>query len=286
MVAAYAEAAVLRNTDLTGANLDFSNLTDANLTGAVLKQAVLHDTKLCNAVVSEADFTGAVFMGCVLTALDLSCTKGLDVAHHVRASSVGIDTIVKSRTNLPLKFLRSCGVPEEILTHLPLIAGQLLDSHSSFISYSSKDDEFAHRLHSRLQQEKVAVWFAPEDMRGGRWSHDQIDSAIQVHDKLLLILSPASMASEWVKLEIRKALDDGKKRGSQKLFPIRLCSFSKLEKWKCLDANGNDLAFEIRKFHVPDFSRWRNDECFEEAFLKLLRDLRKGEPAPPTLGTA
>jgi hypothetical protein len=36
-----------------------------------------------------------------------------------------------------------------------------------------------------LQQEDLRVWFAPEDIEGGKKLHDQIFDAIRVHDKLL-----------------------------------------------------------------------------------------------------
>ena len=39
---------------------------------------------------------------------------------------------------------------------------------SCFISDSSRDEEFARRLHEKLRGEKLWVWFAPEDMQGGR----------------------------------------------------------------------------------------------------------------------
>ena len=45
----------------------------------------------------------------------------------------------------------------------------------------------------------------PEDIQGGKKPHEQIDEAIRLYDKLLLVLSPESMNSEWVKTEIRKA---------------------------------------------------------------------------------
>ena len=39
----------------------------------------------------------------------------------------------------------------------------------------------------------------------GEKLHEQIDEAIRVHEKVLLILSESSMNSEWVKTEIAKA---------------------------------------------------------------------------------
>jgi hypothetical protein len=67
---------------------------------------------------------------------------------------------------------------------------------SCFISHSSKDQPFADRLHGRMEQERLRVWDAPEDLRGGLKSVDPIDQASRLYDKLLLVLSKASMASD------------------------------------------------------------------------------------------
>jgi hypothetical protein len=99
-----------------------------------------------------------------------------------------------------------------------------------------------------MRGEKLRVWFAPEDMQGGKKLIEQIDRAIQVNDRLLLVLSEQSMKSEWVKIEIRKARQVELRDQLRKLFPIRLVSIGRLEKWKCL--------------------------AFESAFADLLRDLR------------
>jgi len=80
----------------------------------------------------------------------------------------------------------------------------------------------------RLAGQGVRCWFAPHDIHGGKKLHEQIDDAIRVHDKLLLILSPASMASEWVKTEIAQARKREISENRRVLFPIRLCSFETL----------------------------------------------------------
>jgi hypothetical protein len=56
-----------------------------------------------------------------------------------------------------------------------------------------------------LQANGVRCWFAPHDIQGGRKIHDQIDEAIRLYEKLLLVLSDASMTSVWVKTEIANA---------------------------------------------------------------------------------
>ena len=152
---------------------------------------------------------------------------------------------------------------------------QPVQYQSCFISYSSKDDEFARRLHERMRGEKLRVWFAPEDMKGGRKSIEQIDQAIQLNDRLLLVLSEKSMSSEWVMIEIRRARKTELREKRQKLFPIRLCSFKKIQDWTCFDSDtGKDLAVEVPEFHIPDFSNWKDHDAFEADFADLLRDLQ------------
>jgi len=130
----------------------------------------------------------------------------------------------------------------------------------------------------RMVQEKLRVWFAPEDIQGGKKLHEQIDEAIRVYDKLLLVLSPKSMKSEWVKTEIRKARKAELKEKRRKLFPIRLVGFKAIQDWKCFDADsGKDLGVEIREYFIPDFSKWKDQDSFGEAFARLLNDLKAEE---------
>src|SRR5215831_15834638 len=53
----------------------------------------------------------------------------------------------------------------------------------------SDHQDFAGRLHADLQSKGVRFWFAPHDVQGGGTLHEQIDEAIRLYDKLLLILS-------------------------------------------------------------------------------------------------
>ena len=67
--------------------------------------------------------------------------------------------------------------------------GQAIEFYSCFISYSHRDEDFCKRLHSRMRDEHLRVWFAPEDIKSGQKIHEQVDQAIRVHDKLLVVLS-------------------------------------------------------------------------------------------------
>ena len=209
--------------------------------------------------------------------LDLSETRGLETIGHMGPSSVGIDTIIRSQGKIPEAFLRGCGVPDVWIAHIPALIGAMLpiQFHSCFISYSTKDEEFARRLHARMVQEKLRVWYSLEDIQGGKTLHEQIDRAIQLHDKLLLVLSPNSMGSEWVITEIRKTRKIERAERRRKLFPIRLVDFETVRAWECFDADsGEDLAVRVREYFIPDFSTWKDHDAFEAGFARLLKDLK------------
>jgi TIR domain len=168
-------------------------------------------------------------------------------------------------------------VPESFITQMHSLVGaeEGIQFYSCFISYSSKDEEFARRLHGRMRDAHLRVWFAPEDIQGGQKLHEQIETAIRVYDKLLIVLSEASLQSEWVMTELRKARKAERQSGKRKLFPVRLTDYQTLEKWECHDSkSGKDLAEELRQYFIPDFSNWKEHDLFEAAFARLLKDLR------------
>lgn len=129
----------------------------------------------------------------------------------------------------------------------------------------------------------VRCWFAPHDLQGGKKLQDQIGRAIQVYDRLLLILSEHSMQSEWVKAEIQNAQRRELSEKRQVLFPIGLAPFSTIKAWQCFDADtGRDVAKDIREYFIPDFSNWKDRNSYRMAFERLLRDLKAERSPPPT----
>jgi uncharacterized protein YjbI with pentapeptide repeats len=269
-----------------GANLrgfDLSNydLSTANLTGADLRNAKLHMTNFeladltCTYVVG-ANFEKAIFGGTVFGGIDLQQTVGLKEAVHRGPSVLGIDTLVASQGNISEEFLRGCGVPDQIIVYARSLVGNPIEFYSCFISYSSKDQKFADRLYADLQAKGVRCWFASHDIAAGRKIHEQIDQAIRVYDRLPLILSDASMSSNWVKTEIANARAREEREGRQMLFPVTLVPFEQVRGWRCFDADtGIDSAREVREYFIPDFSRWTNHDAYQKAFERLLRDLKK-----------
>ena len=262
---AYLLGAALRHADFNGANLSSARLDLASFSYANLE---------------SANFSNARLGGTIFGNNDLSKVKGLESVRHSHPSIIGIDTLYLSGGKIPESFLRGCGVPDELIAYLPSLVGarQAIQFYSCFISYSNKDEEFCRRLYSRMRDEHLRVWFAPEDVKGGEKLYEQIDRAIQMHDRLLIVLSEESLKSKWVMTEIRRARRTEVREGRRKLFPIRLCSYEQLRDWECLDADsGEDLAVEVRGYFIPDFSNWKDHDAFESAFDKLLKDLRAAE---------
>jgi len=273
----------LEKARLSGANLSRANLVSANLNGADLSDANLEHANLADAFLKGTELSGASLRGSrcwdtTFADVDLSNARGLSEIEYAGPNSIGVDTLVKSRGKIPESFLRGCGVPDAVIQHLPYIfnAMEPLQFYSCFLSHSTKDEEFVKRLHGRLEQEKLRVWYAPEDLRGGRKLFDQIDEAIRVYDRLLLVLSEHSMNSEWVQTEIKGARKKERAMGREVLFPIALAPFEEIKTWRCLDSDsGEDLAEKIRAFHVPSFCDWKDHDSFEKGFADLMRDLRR-----------
>lgn len=274
---AHLHGADLSNADLSGADLRGADLRYANLRNANLTSIMGRATDLSKAQLDGTDFSEAIFWNTILANNDLSLANGLDSIVHRGPSSVGIETIYLSKAKIPELFLRGCGVPDVLITYIPSLvnADNIIQYYSCFISYSSKDEEFARYLHKRMREANLRVWFAPEDIQGGKKLHEQIDTAIRYFDKILIVLSEASIKSEWVITEIRKARKSELKIKTRKLFPVRLVDFDTLGEWECFDADsGKDLAIEVREYFIPNFASWKDLDSFDSAFSRLLNDLR------------
>ena len=275
----------LRDADFSDAALSRADLRNAHLRGANLSRAVLWKADLRGADLRGADLTGAdvsevSLSSTVFGATTLTAARGLETCRHLGPSTLDHRTLAKSGP-LPLVFLRGCGLPEALIDYLPSLLGETIQFYSCFISYSSADEDFCRRLHERLQSAGLRVWFAPHDIQGGRKIHEQIDQAIRVYDKLLLVLSPHSMQSPWVEFEIRQARKREVAEQRRLLFPVGLVDYGVIKRWKCFDADTvKDLATEIREYYIPDFTAWKDHDAFEAAVARLLRDLKAEDRQP------
>ena len=93
----------------------------------------------------------------------------------------------------------------------PDLTGTDAEADTLFISYARKDVEFAHRLNADLQRHGVTTWIDELGIRGGEDWPNRIATAIEGCKAMLVILSPDSMASEWVRRELAFADTKGKR---------------------------------------------------------------------------
>jgi hypothetical protein len=153
------------------------SLGGADLSGANLSSADLRGTNLSGANLSETNFKNSVMTNTKFADVDLSTAKELETVEHTGPSTIGIDTVYMSKGKIPEVFLRGAGVPELFITYMRSLAANPIEFYSCFISYSTKDQQFAQRLYADLQNKNVRCWFAPHDMQSGRKVHEQIDQA-------------------------------------------------------------------------------------------------------------
>ncbi len=212
----------------------------------------------------------------VLADVDFTNAVGLDSCRHLGPSVIDHRTLLKSVSSLPRQFLRGCGLSDRLIDHVPsLLESGPIQFYSCFISYSTANQDFADRLHADLQNHGVRCWFAAHDMLGGKRIHDQVDEAIRIYDRLLLILSHESMSSRWVGTEISKARQKEIAVGRNVLFPITLVPFTLIRDWEQFDADiGDDSAKRIREYFVPDFSDWKNHDAYQQSLERLLKALK------------
>src|SRR5208337_3515536 len=257
----------LRDADLTEAKLSRADIGWANISGATLRDADLRGANLNSTKLDGTDFARASVTGTQFDSVDLSRAKGLEDINHRGPSTIGIDTIYKSRGKIPEAFLRSCGVPNEFIAYIGSMVGRAIEFYSCFISYSTKDEEFAERLHADLQAKGVRCWFADEDLKIGQKFQEKIEDSIRRHDKLLLVLSEKSIQSPWVEREVQAAFEREHKSKKLVLFPIRLDE-TVMETTKA-------WAADIRRTrHIGEFGQWREHGSYKKALERLLRDLK------------
>ncbi len=166
----------LDGTDLSGANLSNASLFSANIAKTNLFEAILEGAALWGANFHDADLRHTMFHdahvdGTVLADVDLSTAKSLETVDFSGRSTVGDDTLYRSKGKIPEVFLRGCGLqPWEVLAAKlydpALTPSQATDIQNHifqerfkglflsgiFISYSRQDSTFVDNIYERLKR--------------------------------------------------------------------------------------------------------------------------------------
>src|SRR2546421_5242531 len=90
----------------------------------------------------------------------------------------------------------------------------------------------------------------------------RIEEAIHLQEKLLLLLSEASLASSWVEFEVEAALEKEQRQRCEVLFPVRLddAVMQTTQAW----------AATLRRMrHIGNFTNWQDDAIYQQRFAEF-----------------
>lgn len=246
----------LYGADLSGVDLRGASLQDANLIGANLTGANLEEADLRNAII------GATLFGNV----DLSNVNGLETLMHLGPSTIGIDTIFKSKGKVPVIFLKSAGVPNHLINYIELFVDPAKMHYSCFISYAAENESFARMLYEDLQANDIRCWLANEKLHNRDKNHAIIDSAVKLHDKVILIVSGDSIDKDWAENEYNSAIEKEKKSNLTTLVPVTLDDAVKNSQ--------QPWTVKMRRTrYMYDFSMWQDGDYYQEILNYLIEGL-------------
>ncbi len=132
-----------------------------------------------------------------------------------------------------------------------------------FVSYARMDKARVAPIVAALEAQGWSVWWDPE-IAAGQLFDDQIETQLTAAKCVVVVWTPTSVASRWVRGEAREAADRGI------LVPVRF-----------EDAR---LPMDVRALHTTDLDSWGNDPA-SPPFQEVLRALggmiaRKAEARP------
>jgi len=91
-----------------------------------------------------------------------------------------------------------------------------------FLSHNSNDKEIVRRLNDDIQKAGIQTWFDEAELLPGDYLINKIDKAISQKCKVLIVcLTKNSISSDWVRTEIRWALESDK----IKVIPVSIYCF-------------------------------------------------------------
>ena len=217
----------LTNANLDRANLDRANFSGANLTGASFNGANLSRTNLAGAVLNEADFYEAVlndvgtheadFNNCIIgytvfqnCAMDTA--QGLESVRHDAPSTIGLDTLLRSRGALPQSFILGSGIPVAVSDIQDSVADAPVNTLEVHISCADADLGFARQLEANLRSQGVRSWVFAENFRGNPLvdrrassGEEEIERWVRHYDRLVVVCTAAGLDSETVRNDITAA---------------------------------------------------------------------------------
>nr|WP_315166508.1 toll/interleukin-1 receptor domain-containing protein [uncultured Flavobacterium sp.] len=141
-----------------------------------------------------------------------------------------------------------------------------------FISHSSTDKKFVRTLKDCLLENSIETWFDEDQLDLGDSLVSKLENALDNSSHLVIVLSPSSIESDWVKYELKKAVINERTGLMQKIIPIKYRECEIPEELK--DLLYADLSEEV-VLPTSDYSRIKFiSNGFDNFFLRLVRAIR------------
>jgi hypothetical protein len=146
-----------------------------------------------------------------------------------------------------------------------------------FLSYARDDNDIARIIADKLREKGIRTWFDMYELAPSDSLASAIQDAISASDYLIVLLSPNSVESRWVKLELETALAQQFKNRDITLLPVliadcqiptSLAAIQYLDLRHDFDHGLDRLAKQIRYVPDIDFSRLK-----PQLFGNLIADL-------------
>lgn len=132
-----------------------------------------------------------------------------NVRHYRPDLPIGVDLVINRLAHAdPEQRYSSAGEAVEDL-YRAFYSGQSSIEGQIFISYARKDSEYVYTLAKELRRIGLDIWIDQDIEPGSNWDKT-IEEALRDSEKMLLIVSPASMLSENVQDEWSYFLEEGK----------------------------------------------------------------------------
>jgi len=131
---------------------------------------------------------------------------------------------------------------------------QKLSRGKVFISHSSDDKAFVRKLMSALANERVDAWLDEREILPGGHIRKVVTEGLKKSSALVVVLSPSSVKSEWVRFELAQFLgiDDGRR-----IIPI------------LLGAKSDDLPAPFREIQDLNYIDFSNEDNWHKRVMDL-----------------
>lgn len=135
-----------------------------------------------------------------------------------------------------------------------------------FISYSRRDLDFVQALVNKLRRRNFRVWMDKSDIKPGSNWQEAIKTSVSASDALIAFISPDSVDSEWVGIEIDEALDQGITvipyvyRSAD--LPLRLKKINAI-----FHKDGEEVAFEQLVTALPETARIQESAVIRDGLI-------------------